>query len=161
MRLFLDANVLFTAAHNPNGKAALVIELGAPGHWQLFSSPYAFEEARRNLQRKFPDSARMLTAMGRELRLVEHRPSWGLGRAKQRQQQMGRELRLVDHRPSLESPEGLAEKDRPIFQAALACRAGILLTGDLRDSGRFMNRPEATFGVRVMTVADFLRTLVE
>ena len=24
MRLFLDANVLFTAAHNPNGKAALV-----------------------------------------------------------------------------------------------------------------------------------------
>ena len=136
MRLFLDANVLFTAAHNPNGKAALVIELGAQGHWQLFSSPYAFEEARRNLQRKFPDSARMLATMGRELRLVEHRPSLG-------------------------SPEGLAEKDRPIFQAALACRAGFLLTGDLRDFGRSMNRPESTFGVRVMTVADFLRTFVE
>ena len=29
MRVFLDANVLFTALHNPNGKAALVIELGA------------------------------------------------------------------------------------------------------------------------------------
>ena len=136
MRLFLDANVLFTAAHNPDGKAALVIGLGAQRHWQLFSSPYAFEEARRNLQRKFPDSTRMLAALGRELRLVEHRPS-------------------------LESPEGLAEKDRPIFQAARACRAGFLLTGDLRDFGRFMNRPEITFGVRVMTVADFLRTLVE
>ena len=60
MRLFLDANVLFTAAHNPGGKAALVIELGARRHWRLFSNPYAFEEARRNLQRKFPDSARML-----------------------------------------------------------------------------------------------------
>ena len=136
MRLFLDANVLFTAAHNPGGKAALVIELGAQRHWRLFSSPYAFEEARRNLQREFPDSARMLAALERELHFVEHRPS-------------------------LEFPEGLAEKDRPIFQAALACRAGFLLTGDLRDFGRFMNRPEITFGVRVMTVADFLRTLAE
>ena len=36
MRLFLDANVLFTAAHNPGGKAALVIELGAQRHWRLF-----------------------------------------------------------------------------------------------------------------------------
>ena len=31
MRIFLDANILFTAAHNPNGKAALVIELGRSG----------------------------------------------------------------------------------------------------------------------------------
>ena len=58
MRLFLDANVLFTAAHNPNGKAALVIELGARGHWQLFSSPYAFEEARRNSGTPFPPQRR-------------------------------------------------------------------------------------------------------
>ena len=28
MRLFLDANVLFTAAHNPRGKAALALEAG-------------------------------------------------------------------------------------------------------------------------------------
>ena len=45
--------------------------------------------------------------------------------------------------------------------AALACRAGILLTGDSRDFDHFMNRPEITSGARVMTVADFLRTLVE
>lgn len=30
MRPFLNANVLFTAAHNPNGKAAVTIELGGP-----------------------------------------------------------------------------------------------------------------------------------
>jgi len=30
--LFLDANVLFTAAHNPSGKAALVLELGTLGY---------------------------------------------------------------------------------------------------------------------------------
>lgn len=54
MRLFLDANVLFTAAHNLGGKAALVIDLGDRGHWEVYSSGFAVEEARRNLQRKFP-----------------------------------------------------------------------------------------------------------
>ena len=57
MRLFLDANVLFTAAHNPTGKAALVVELGGRGHWALYSIRLAVEEARRNLERKFAPSA--------------------------------------------------------------------------------------------------------
>jgi predicted nucleic acid-binding protein len=52
MRVFLDANVLFTAAHNPNGKAALVITLGAEVLFQLATSAYPKEEARRNLERK-------------------------------------------------------------------------------------------------------------
>ena len=54
MRLFLDANIFFTALHNPRGKAAFVIEFGTQGYWELFSSLYALEEARRNLERKFP-----------------------------------------------------------------------------------------------------------
>ena len=54
MRLFLDANILFTAAHNPHGKAALVIEIGQSGIWQLATSAYAAEEARRNIARNFP-----------------------------------------------------------------------------------------------------------
>ena len=56
-------------------------------------------------------------------------------------------------------PEGPAEKDRPIFQAAPACRADFPLTADLRDFGRFMNRPEITSGVRIMAAAHFLSTL--
>jgi hypothetical protein len=38
-RLFLDANVLFTAAHNPNGKAAFLISLGRAGLFQLVTKP--------------------------------------------------------------------------------------------------------------------------
>jgi len=49
MRLFPDANVLFTAAHDPRGKAALVIVVETGGCWTLLSSELAFEEARRNL----------------------------------------------------------------------------------------------------------------
>ncbi|NBC11927.1 MAG: hypothetical protein GVY09_01015, partial [Gammaproteobacteria bacterium] len=53
-RLLLEANVLFTAAHNPNGKAALVLELAGQGHWRVVTSTYAVEEARRNVAGKFP-----------------------------------------------------------------------------------------------------------
>ena len=136
VRLFLDANVLFTAAHNPSGKAALTIELGKDGHWALTTSHYASEEARRNLERKFPRSRDDLSSLLRGIRLVEHRP----------------ELRF---------PAGLVERDRPIFQAAVACGANHLLTGDRKDFGPFMNRPEETFGIVVQTVADFLQSTLE
>ena len=131
MRLFLDANVLFAPAHDPKGKAALVIELGGRDHWTLYSSRLAVEEARRNLARKFPQCVDRL-----------HTPV--------------STVRLAEHRAALDCPEGLARKDRPIFQAALACRATHLLTGNLKDFGRFMNRPGETLGVRIQTMAEFL-----
>ena len=133
-RLFLDANVLFNAAHNPNGKAALVIELGVEGHWELCSSTYALEEARRNLQRKFPESVSALAAIESDLNLSLHRAGT----------------------PRL---AGLADKDQPIFQAALSCNATHILTGDLRDFGRFMNNSAKTHGIRIQTTAEFLEAL--
>ena len=136
MRLFLDANVLFTVAHNPNGKAALTIELGKRGHWALATSLYASEEARRNLVRKFPRSLDDLNALLRDIPLVELRTG-------------------------LPFPAALAEKDRPIFQAAVACQATHLLTGDLRDFDPFMNRPEETSGILVQSVAEFLGSVLE
>ena len=129
-RIFLDANVLFTAAHNPGGKGALVIELGVRAYWELFASAYALEEARRNLQRKFPRSATTLD---------EIEPA----------------LRMSSHREGLPRLPGLAGKDQPIFQAALACGATHLLTGDLKDFGPFMNQPKKTCGVVIQTVGEF------
>ena len=67
-RLFLDANLLFTATHNPQGKAALLLELAAAGCWEVVTSTYAVEEARRNLSRKFLDR---LDAFGALLALVQ------------------------------------------------------------------------------------------
>ena len=131
MRLFLDANVLFTAAHNPSGKAALVILLSRCAHWECYSSAYAMEEARRNLERKFPESLEELDALSNVLRLVSHSAGFGF-------------------------LPGLPRKDQPIFQAAAACRATHLLTGDLKDFGAFMSQPEKTSGIRIQTVAGFL-----
>lgn len=134
MKLFLDANVLFTAAHNPSGKAALVVELQPRAQWALATSTYALEESLRNLQRKAPGALDRLDAV------VER-------------------LEVVRHRPDLEYPTGLTEKDRPIFQAAHACRASHLLTGDLKHFGPFMDRPKQTRGIIIQTVAAFLASL--
>jgi len=49
IRIFLDSNVLFTAAHNPEGKASLAIELCAGSDWEVVTSAYCLAEARWNL----------------------------------------------------------------------------------------------------------------
>lgn len=134
MRLFLDANILFTAAHNPKGKSALVIELGQAGLWQLVTSTYALEEARRNLALKFPDGLERLGVLSQS-------------------------LRITTDTANAECPTRLPEKDCPIYRAAHTCRADVLLTGDIRDFGFLMNDPSKAGGMLVQTVADFLNAL--
>jgi predicted nucleic acid-binding protein len=134
MRLFLDANILFTAAHNPKGKAALVIELGQAGLWQLATSAYALEEARRNLALKFPNGLERLEALAQG-------------------------MRMSPDATAADCPTELPDKDRPIYRAAHTCRADILLTGDLRDFGFLMNDRSKANGLLVQTVADFLNAL--
>ena len=129
--IFLDANVLFTAAHNPSGKAALIVELGAQGHWQTLTSTLAVEEARRNMDIKFPACLTRLESILSKVRVVSSVSG-----------------------PTC--PIDLPEKDRPIFLAAVKCRATHLLTGDIRHFGPFLNDPSRTAGVAIMTVADFL-----
>lgn len=134
MRVFLDANVLFTAAHNSKGKAELVITLGSEGLFQLATSAYAKEEARRNLERKAPDR---LSEFGRQLS----------------------KIRLVPDNPCIPSPADLAVNDWPIYWAAHACKANVLLTGDRRDFGFLMKAPEPADGLLIQPVADFLAAL--
>ena len=131
-RIFLDANVLFTAAHNPNGKAALLIELGNQGHWEICTSVYAMEEAMRNIEIKYPASRDALARIVKNINLVR---------------------RYSEH----PCPDGLNEKDKPIFQAAAECSATHLLTGDIKNFGRYMNRTDKTFNIRIQTVADFYK----
>lgn len=133
-RLFLDANVLFTAAHNANGKAALLISFGEQGIVELYSSYYAKEEASRNLARKVPNCLARFDAVMATVTLIT-----------------GHSLQAC--------PDGLPEKDWPIYRAAHACQADVLVNGDLRDFGTLMNRPDRTDGLLIQTTADVLNTL--
>jgi uncharacterized protein len=134
IRLFLDANVLFTAAHNPSGKAALIIDLGSQKYWEVVSCSFAIDEARRNIIIKFPGSLERLDSL---LTTVKKGPS-GSGRM---------------------CPIPLPPKDRPILEAAIRCKATHLLTGDIKDFGPFMNNPDLTAGVIIQTVSEFLTNL--
>jgi predicted nucleic acid-binding protein len=130
-RLFLDANVLFTAAHNPEGKAALLFDALDLRRWNLLSSEFAIAEAQRNIVAKYPHCAALLEMLIAKLTVV------------------GQPMPVV-------IGISLPEKDRPIYLAALACRATHLLTGDRQHFGRHMNRPQATGGIVIQTVADYL-----
>ena len=140
-RLFLDANVLFTAAHNPDGKAYLIISLGIKGAWEVYTSGFAVEEARRNLAVKYPSSQKIFNEFISAMTVVPESPD---------------EL----------YPTGLNEKDRPIFHAAHACGASHLITGDLVHFGSYMNAQtsgkesyEDTYGIIVQTPSMFLSSL--
>jgi hypothetical protein len=135
-RIFLDANVIFTAAHNPTGKAALLIELAAQLPWQIVTSRLAEEEARRNLENKYPQSLpRLATILAG--------------------------MEIIPGGEGLNCPLDLPAKDRPIFEATLLIGATHLLTGDIGHFGPHMNMPDKTSGIIVQTVADFFRDLTE
>jgi|SRR5579863_2155728 len=110
-RLFLDANVLFSAAYRPG---AGLLEL-----WKLqdvvrCSSRYALEEARINLTEE--DQRRRLSGLSEQVEFFEAT------------------------RPGLPRGISLPEKDVPIMLAAIAARCTQSLTGDLRHFGPYFGK---------------------
>ena len=131
IRLFLDSNVLFTAAHNPEGKASLVIDLAAAGNWEVVTCAYCLAETRLNLEKKHPAALDRLTGILETVRLVPD---------------------VTGERCTLLLPE----KDRPVFASAQRCKATHFLTGDRRHFGPYMNKPKDTMGIAIQAVGDFL-----
>jgi predicted nucleic acid-binding protein len=105
-RLFLDSNVLFSAAYKPDTALLRLWKLKVVA---LFSSRYALEEARINL-----------TDEDRRVRL----------------NQLSGTLHLFEAgRTTVPRGISLPEKDLPILLAAVEARATHLLTGDIRHFG--------------------------
>jgi predicted nucleic acid-binding protein len=127
VRAFLDANVLFSAAYREGAGLRALWRLPDVSLW---TSGYAIEEARRNLDGVEPRIR--LDALVGGVQVVAESASVRLSRS----------LKLAD-------------KDRPILEAAIAARATHLLTGDLHDFGHLFGRRVA--GVLVLTPAAFLK----
>ena len=110
-RLFLDANILFSAAYRPD---AGLLRFWKLQHTTLCSSHYAVEEAVINLTED---------AQSRRLAKLAHR------------------VRLFDAAlRELPTGLSLPEKDVPIFLAAMEARATHLITGDVRHFGRYFGQ---------------------
>lgn len=105
--LFLDANILFSAAYRSDNGLLRLWLLSRKGQVRLVSSRYAVEEVRRNLS--LPVQQARLRKLLHPVRLVEASPA---------------DLSTL--------PPSIPAKDRPILAAAIAAGATHLLTGDLK-----------------------------
>jgi uncharacterized protein len=108
MRIFLDANVLFSAAKSNGAVRQLLHALQAGGH-VLVADGYVATEARRNVAAKAPAEA----VDGLEALLA--------------QIDVGQVLR---HDAASPVAAWLPEKDRPVLLAAIALKCDALVTGD-------------------------------
>lgn len=130
MKVFVDANVLFSAAWSPQGRVGVALADSAKLDAEFWTSDYAVVEAQTNLARKRPEALPALRRLLAGFNLIPHS--------------------VADLCPDI----GLRDKDRPILAAAIACGADVWVTGDRRDFGPFLKRPELTGGVVIVTVAE-------
>jgi predicted nucleic acid-binding protein len=121
MRIFLDANILFSGAL-PQGRMRLFLDFLCR-ECECLTNAYAVEEARRNVAAKFPAALRHLEPLLKKCELV---PAVKTG------------LKTK-----------LALKDVPILGGAVAGQAQYLLTGDEKDFGRYFG--ETVEGVKVVS----------
>lgn len=135
LRVFVDANILFSAALSAPS-FELVWDLAEAGKVALLTSEYCRVGAEHNLARKYPDRLPVLA----ELEGVNVVPF-----LKTETRAEGREA------------SALPEKDAPVYAAALAAGAAVLLTGDRKHFGALMARTDLP--LRVRTVRDFLLEL--
>lgn len=107
MRIFLDANILFSAAKSDGAIRLLLNLLINAGH-ECRVDGYVVEEARRNLAVKMPEHLSELDS------ILSH-------------------LKVADTQPLSKLPEAvlqLPEKDQPVIAAAIRLECDALVTGD-------------------------------
>jgi predicted nucleic acid-binding protein len=108
MRVFLDANILFSAAKGPGAIRQLLSDLHAGGH-TLVADVYVAAEAQRNVSVKATaEGMDYLQALLSRIEVLERHS-------------FAPDASLVDWLP---------EKDRPVLLAAVASRCDALVTGD-------------------------------
>ncbi|MGH3086908.1 MAG: PIN domain-containing protein [Rubrobacteraceae bacterium] len=110
-RVFLDANVLFSASIAPDGRARAIFEF-AEERATLLATEYVVEEARRNLERKRPSKASELETLLEAVHISDAPPN-----------------RLVEELTPL-VPDA---DDAPVLAGAVSGGADMLVTGNERD----------------------------
>ncbi len=123
MKVFLDANVLFSASDTRSATRKL-LEAVALAH-EVITSAHAWEESRRNLERKRPQFLSGLESLGERIKISK---AFELPR---------------------ERPYGVAEKDVPILAGAIGARCTHLWTSDRQHFGHLYGK--SVQGVMVLS----------
>jgi len=117
MRIFLDANILFSAAKSDGAERKLLHLPIEAGH-ECWVDGYVIEEARRNLAAKFPQGLDSLE------RMLERTHGAGAQSAE----------------AALEAALELHGKDQPVLAAAIHRRCAALVTGDRTHFGHLFGK---------------------
>ncbi len=118
MRVFLDANILFSASKSEGAVHRLLGLLTDGGH-EIWVDAFVIEEARRNLAAKYPGALGTLDSLlSRTHRLASTA-----------------RLAVPDEVAAL-----LPEKDRPVLAAAIRAGCDALVTGDRAHFGPLRGR---------------------
>ena len=134
-RIFLDANVIFSASYSPEGRSAALFLLARKRSCRLVTSRLALEEAHRNLEQQRPEALK---------NFQKHLP-WMMVVPEADQ------LRL-DKVASI----GLDSGDVPILAAAIN-HCDLLVTGDLKHFGPWMGKDVE--GLQVRSLASVIELL--
>ena len=125
-RVFLDANILFSAAYGLSTLDRLW-GLSKEKKCILIVSQYVIEEARRNLTTK------------KQLRKLES-------------YLIGMEI-AQEADPNMDCPMVLPDEDKPVLMAAVSAKADYLLTGDIPHFGKYFGKE--TMGVKILRARDY------
>ncbi len=135
LRIFLDANIIFSASYSPNGRSAALFLLARKRLCRLVTSHLALEEAHRNLERQRPEA----------LKVFQRHLPW---------------IRVVPEAHALHLEEvasmGLDAGDVPILAAAIN-HCDLLITGDLKHFGPWMGK--TVVGIQIMSLASGIELL--
>ncbi len=135
MRIFLDANILFSAARADGAVRQLLVLLHKSRH-SCWVDGFVIEEARRNLAAKSPSGLPELATLLERMHQAPIQP------------------RNYD----LESSLPLPEKDRPVLAAAIQAKCQALVTGDRTHFGSLYGK--SLHGVKVYTPAGLAEDLL-
>ena len=128
-RLFLDANVLFSAAYREDAGVAVLWSLE---NVALYASSYVIAEARRYLSERA--QTERLERLVQSLHLVHS---------------------VAAPEAILQAVE-LPDKDWPILSGAIAAEATHLITGDQKHFGRYFGK--RVHGILVLPPSAYIRT---
>ena len=117
MRIFVDANILFSAAKSDGAIKDMLTLLQQAAH-QCWADAYVVEEARRNIAAKAPDRIAALEKILSRMKIAS--------------------TQHID--PTFDASLPLPAKDRPVLAAAIHQNCDALVTGDRTHFGALYGR---------------------
>lgn len=135
MRIFLDANILFSAAKSDGAIRRLLSLLESFGH-ECVADDYEVEEARRNILAKAAEALADLQSLLADVIV----------------------LGIQSANPELEARLPVVEKDRPVLAAAIRGGCDALVTGDSTHFGHLFG--QAVEGVTIHSPRSIAESLI-